>query len=90
MRDTAICLEPVDRTLDPMMFNGALITIYLFFSLIFFLSFESHDEFKVGCDWTRAAFNYNGQYVAVGSSDGGVFIFNVSTTKVEKNLKEHR
>lgn len=47
------------------------------------------DEFHVGCDWTRAAFSNSGEYIAVGSADGTVFIFNVATNTVEKKLKEH-
>jgi len=47
------------------------------------------DEFKVGCDWTRAAFSSSGKYVAVGSSDGTVFIFDAVSNKVERRLKEH-
>lgn len=34
------------------------------------------DGFKVGCDWTRAVFN--SEHVAVGSSDGSVFIWEVA------------
>ncbi|KAH1013197.1 hypothetical protein HUJ05_012219, partial [Dendroctonus ponderosae] len=45
--------------------------------------------FKVGCDWSRATFSPDGQYVAVGSSDGSVYIWGVSTGKVETILKEH-
>ncbi|XP_064615207.1 autophagy-related protein 16-1-like [Liolophura sinensis] len=47
------------------------------------------DGFKVGCDWTRAIFSPDGQYVVSGSQDGSVFIWNVSKNKVEKVLKEH-
>lgn len=47
------------------------------------------DEFHVGCDWTRAAFSGSGEYAAVGSADGTVFIFNVTTNAVEQRLKEH-
>ncbi|XP_050536797.1 autophagy-related protein 16-1-like [Daktulosphaira vitifoliae] len=36
------------------------------------------DGFKVGCDWTRAVFNLEYDHVAVGSSDGSVFIWNVT------------
>ena len=54
------------------------------------IAFPSDDEFKVGCDWTRAAFSSSGHYISVGSSDGTVFIFNAATTKVEHKLKEHR
>ncbi|KAJ8919551.1 hypothetical protein NQ315_002173 [Exocentrus adspersus] len=49
----------------------------------------SCDGFKVSCDWDRATFSPDGQYVAVGSSDGSVYIFGVASAKVEKVLKEH-
>ncbi|ERL91566.1 hypothetical protein D910_08896, partial [Dendroctonus ponderosae] len=49
----------------------------------------SCEGFKVGCDWSRATFSPDGQYVAVGSSDGSVYIWGVSTGKVETILKEH-
>ena len=57
--------------------------------LLFFL-LCSDDEFHVGCDWTRAVFSNSGEYIAVGSADGTVFIFNVASNTVEKRLKEHR
>lgn len=49
----------------------------------------SADGFKVGCDWARATFSPDGQYVAVGSSDGSVYIWGVHTNKVEGVLKDH-
>lgn len=51
--------------------------------------FFSADGFKVGCDWARATFSPDGQYVAVGSSDGSVYIWGVHSNKVEGVLKEH-
>ncbi|KAH1006056.1 hypothetical protein HUJ04_006938 [Dendroctonus ponderosae] len=51
--------------------------------------YSSCEGFKVGCDWSRATFSPDGQYVAVGSSDGSVYIWGVSTGKVETILKEH-
>ncbi|XP_050304007.1 autophagy-related protein 16-1 isoform X2 [Anthonomus grandis grandis] len=47
------------------------------------------DGFKVGCDWSRATFSPDGQYVAVGSSDGSVYIWGVTNGKIETILKEH-
>ncbi|XP_044736633.1 autophagy-related protein 16-1 isoform X2 [Chrysoperla carnea] len=47
------------------------------------------DGFKVGCDYTRAAFSPDGQYVACGSADGSVYIWNVTTKKEEVVLKDH-
>lgn len=40
-------------------------------------TFEA-DGFKVGCDWTRAVFNLEYDHVAVGSSEGSVFIWAVA------------
>ncbi|XP_066591198.1 autophagy-related protein 16-1 isoform X4 [Prorops nasuta] len=49
----------------------------------------SADGFKVGFDWTRATFSPDGQYIAVGSSDGSVFIWSVATRMIETVLKNH-
>nr|CAH7712383.1 unnamed protein product [Callosobruchus chinensis] len=49
----------------------------------------SCDGFKVGCDYSRATFSPDGQYVAVGSADGAVYIWGVNSAKVETVLKEH-
>ncbi|XP_077513347.1 autophagy-related 16 isoform X3 [Amblyomma americanum] len=46
------------------------------------------DNFKVACDWTRAKFSPDSSYVAVGSHDGTLFIWNTQTAKLEKKLKE--
>lgn len=48
------------------------------------------DDFRVGCDFTRAAFSPDSQYVTVGSNDGSVFIWNINNpTKVVTRLVEH-
>ncbi|XP_011064186.1 PREDICTED: autophagy-related protein 16-1 isoform X2 [Acromyrmex echinatior] len=49
----------------------------------------SADGFKVGFDWTRAVFSPDGQYIAVGSADGSVFIWSIATNAIETILKEH-
>lgn len=46
------------------------------------------DNFKVAFDWTRAKFSPDSSYVAVGSQDGTLFIWNTQTGKLEKKLKE--
>ena len=46
------------------------------------------DGFKVGCDWTRAVFSPDNEYVAAGSSDGAIFIWNLASGKVETILKD--
>ncbi|XP_046672620.1 autophagy-related protein 16-1 isoform X2 [Homalodisca vitripennis] len=48
-----------------------------------------HDGFKVGCDWSRAVFSSEGQYVAVGSVDGSIFIWEVATQKVQQILRDN-
>jgi autophagy-related protein 16 len=45
------------------------------------------DGFKVGCDYTRAVFSPDNDYVAAGSSDGSVFIWSLNSGRVEKILK---
>lgn len=54
-----------------------------------FILFYSADGFKVGFDWTRAAFSPDGQYIAVGSADGSVFIWSIATNMIETILKGH-
>lgn len=38
----------------------------------------SADNFKVGCDWARVAFNPTCQRLAAGAADGSVYIWNVN------------
>lgn len=52
-------------------------------------SFHRGDGFHVGADYTRATFAPDATYVAVGSGDGTVYIWNVNTGKLEKTLREH-
>ncbi|XP_055333717.1 autophagy-related protein 16-1-like isoform X2 [Paramacrobiotus metropolitanus] len=50
------------------------------------------ENFKVGCDWSRAVFSPDGQYAMAGSNDGNLYVFNLKTGQVdnvEKILKEH-
>ncbi|XP_059476076.1 autophagy-related protein 16-1 [Neocloeon triangulifer] len=51
----------------------------------------SCDNFKVGCDWTRAMFSPNDELVGVGGADGGVFVWNARTGRIacESSQKEH-
>lgn len=52
-------------------------------------SFYRGDGFHVGADYTRATFSPDATYVAVGSGDGALYIWNVNTAKLEKTLREH-
>jgi autophagy-related protein 16-1 len=51
----------------------------------------SADNFKVGCDWTRAMFSPNSELVCVGGSEGGVFVWSASNGRLvcESGHKEH-
>lgn len=45
--------------------------------------------FRVGCDWTRASFSPDSEYVCVGSADGSVYIWSVGdSSKPEKVLRD--
>ncbi|MGH0158100.1 UNVERIFIED_CONTAM: hypothetical protein FKN15_035222 [Acipenser sinensis] len=45
--------------------------------------------FKCGSDWTRVMFSPDGSYIAAGSADGTLYVWNVLTGKVEKALGKH-
>ena len=49
----------------------------------------SHEDFRVGVDYTKAIFSPDCAYVAAGSSNGSLFIWNVNSTALEKTLSEH-
>ncbi|XP_029026191.1 autophagy-related protein 16-1 isoform X3 [Betta splendens] len=46
----------------------------------------SAQGFKCGADWTRVTFSPDSSYVAGGSADGALYIWNVLTGKVDKVL----
>ncbi|XP_041125939.1 autophagy-related protein 16-1-like isoform X2 [Polyodon spathula] len=45
--------------------------------------------FKCGSDWTRVMFSPDGSYIAAGSADGTLYVWNVLTGKVENALGKH-
>ncbi|XP_056138950.1 autophagy-related protein 16-1 isoform X1 [Lampris incognitus] len=50
----------------------------------------SAEGFKCGADWTRVTFSPDGSYVAGGSADGALYVWNVLTGKVDRTLdKSH-
>ncbi|KAJ8280568.1 hypothetical protein GJAV_G00056350 [Gymnothorax javanicus] len=49
----------------------------------------SAQGFKCGSDWTRVTFSPDGCYVAAGSADGTLFVWNVLTGKPERTLDKH-
>lgn len=46
----------------------------------------SAQGFKCGADWTRVTYSPDGCYVAGGSADGALYIWNVLTGKVDRTL----
>lgn len=50
----------------------------------------SADGFRTTTDWSRAVFSPDAAYVAAGSLDGGLYVWDVSSEKVHSVLKEHR
>ncbi|XP_073952407.1 autophagy-related 16 isoform X2 [Choristoneura fumiferana] len=49
----------------------------------------SHEAFKVGCDFSRAAFGPGGRLLAVGAADGAAYVWNTHSGKLEATLKDH-
>ncbi|KAI1893795.1 hypothetical protein AGOR_G00127340 [Albula goreensis] len=49
----------------------------------------SAQGFKCGSDWTRVTFSPDGCYVAAGSAEGTLFVWNVLTGKLERTLDKH-
>ena len=44
------------------------------------------DGFHVGCDSSRAVFSPDCKYVAAGSGNGDLFVWNESSGRLEKHL----
>ncbi|KAJ8719016.1 hypothetical protein PYW07_016572 [Mythimna separata] len=49
----------------------------------------SHESFKVGCDWSRAAFGPGGRLLSVGAADGAAYVWNTHSGRLETILKDH-
>ncbi|XP_040582414.1 LOW QUALITY PROTEIN: autophagy-related protein 16-1-like [Lepeophtheirus salmonis] len=48
----------------------------------------SGSGFQIGCDWARATFSPDSEYVACGTSDGSIFIWKYNSSNPERILKE--
>ncbi|KAL8191354.1 UNVERIFIED_CONTAM: hypothetical protein K2H54_072519 [Gekko kuhli] len=44
------------------------------------------EGFKCGSDWTKAVFSPDKSYALVGSADGTLFLWNIETSHLERNL----
>ncbi|KAL1934483.1 hypothetical protein VTP01DRAFT_6665 [Rhizomucor pusillus] len=47
------------------------------------------DTYRNGCNWSRACFSPDSQYVAAGSADGTLHVWNALTRRLERTIKEH-
>lgn len=48
----------------------------------------SADQYRTGSDHIRCTISPGMEYIASGSSDGSIFIWNLKTTKLEKTLRK--
>ena len=49
----------------------------------------SADNYRAGMNWTKSTFSPDGEYIAAGSVDGLIYVWNRRTTKLEKTLRSH-
>jgi autophagy-related protein 16-1 len=50
----------------------------------------SHESFRPGSNWTRSCFSADARFVGSGSADGGVLVWDVNSTQVAAQFKDHK
>ena len=65
--------------------------MYLYVSVVFTkaLTRTSHESFKVGMNYAKSTVSHDAAFIASGSQDGQIYIWNSVSQEVETTLKEH-